>query len=195
MTGNRPNPGENSGTVQIILGVIALIGVLAGAIFPNWDKIFSRSPQPATALSPSVTLNTISPPSIVSPPPAVETVPSMDKTPLLTTDYECHYELPANLVGASVDIQPEKKIFTVQEQITAKFSIHGVAARYEPWMTVILSSEPELDFHEGEWKSVDVDKEGTVSLPPQSAGDYQIRLLITDSGKNVLLGYCPITVK
>jgi hypothetical protein len=94
-----------------------------------------------------------------------------------------------------VSIQPTKSVFTEKEDIELTYAIKGIPPSLKPWVTVILASEPETAFYPGDWMDVAIDREGTITLRKQPHGDYQIRLFVIESGENILLGYCPITVK
>ena len=45
----------NGSKTQIIVAALGLIGVLAGALFANWDKIFAPKPVPTLSSSPDGT--------------------------------------------------------------------------------------------------------------------------------------------
>jgi hypothetical protein len=162
------------------------------------------SPTPTTPTSPTPTTPTSPTPTTpTSPTPTTPTSPTLPKPPIVPKppvvadpiDAGCKYNLPPNFADARVNIQPEKKVFTEREQINARVSIHGISDSYKPWITVILSSKPETAYDPGDWKYVSVDKEETISLPAKRIGAYEIRLFLTEGGKNVQLGYCPITVQ
>jgi hypothetical protein len=89
--------GENK--TQILVAVIGLLGVLGGAVFGNWDKIFKSSPaqvqssSPTAASLPSTPL--VATPTVVTPVITPSTVPASKQKTAPTKP-------PANLnVGVS----------------------------------------------------------------------------------------------
>lgn len=54
MSDNNPRESDSSSKTQIILGILTLLGVLSGAVFSNWDKIFPQSVNlPVNSSNPS----------------------------------------------------------------------------------------------------------------------------------------------
>lgn len=71
------NPDKTNYTIQIVVAIIGLVGVLGGALIANWDKVVLRvepqvAPVPAKSDSSKPTQSDVPRRSSVAPPPAIQ---------------------------------------------------------------------------------------------------------------------------
>ena len=74
---------------QILVAVIGLLGVLGGALFGNWDKIFKSSPAQVQSSSPTASplpsIPSVAPPTVVTPVATPSVVPTSKQKIVPTT--------------------------------------------------------------------------------------------------------------
>lgn len=179
-----PNEKKESGVVgQIAVGI--LVALIAGGTSPWWwDKFFgssSQSTQPSQTTSPATP--TTPPSNVPKPSPAL---PSPVVPP--ASQALCQYK---KIEPISVEIRPERSVYTNLEIIKVVFTIDGTPEGSKQWITVVEASKPETAYGEWQW----IGKNGSVSFKSQPPGDYKIRLFINTGSGDVPVGDCSITVK
>ncbi len=109
--------------------------------------------------------------------------------PLDQTKLDCKY--PKNIGESSVEIKPNKTVFTSIEKITGSFAIHGIPDNYKKRIGVVEASKPKNIYGDWQW----IGQEGNFELKAQIPGKYQIRLFLRPNKQDVLVGSCSITIK
>ena len=120
---------DNSSRTQIILAVIAVSGVIATAIAPNWDKIFPprSAPVPASTPPPALAAAAKSDPAPTAPVPD-QTVPSQ---PFAAQPAINPSDKPANALARTGEGDPPQIAGDWRDEDgTVRFSQTGAAYRY-----------------------------------------------------------------
>jgi hypothetical protein len=119
---------DNSSRTQIILALIAVSGVVATAVAPNWDKIFPPRPAPVAASTPPPAPAAAKSESAPIDPAPNQAVPSRPIAPQQATNPP---DKTANASAGAGEADPPKIAGDwLDEDGTFRFSQTGAAYRY-----------------------------------------------------------------